>query len=153
MKHKSLSTIGVLAGFLSAMVLSLASAGPLRAESAIPTQTLNLNAGQTQIIDHLKKDAKPTVHVVANPNAMVIHDETPGEVLLLGVERGQWDVTVTREDGSQVAYHVVIAAIADHTAPLDPASGPLPSPDAKASEPTNLAPDKLGATHVIGASS
>jgi Flp pilus assembly secretin CpaC len=153
MKHKSLSTVGVLAGFLCAAVLSLASARPLRAESAIPAQTLNLNAGQTQIIDHLKKDAKPTVHVVANPDAMVMHDETPGQVLLLGVERGQWDVTVTREDGSQVAYHVVVAAIADHTAPLDPATGPLPSPDAKASQPTNYAADQLSSTHLIDPSS
>ena len=122
--------IAVAAGLVFAAVLSLATARPLRAENAVQSQTINLNAGQTQIIDHLKKDSKPAIRVIENPHALVIHGETPGQLVLLGAERGQWEVTVTRDDGAQVAYHVNVAAIADSSTPLDPATGPIASSDA-----------------------
>src|SRR5580692_3497823 len=115
MKDKTIPTIGALTGFLVAAGLSLATARPLRAENHTSAQTINLNAGQTQIIDHLKKDSKPAIRVIENPYALVIHDETPGQLLLLGAERGHWDVTITRDDNARVTYHVSIAALADRS--------------------------------------
>ena len=150
---KSLTKIGALAGFLFAVVMSLANAPQVRADNAVPAQTINLNAGQTQIIDHLKKDSKPTVRVIENPHALVIHGETPGQLVLLGAERGRWDLGVTRDDGSQVAYRVNVAAIADRSTPLDAATGPLSSSDAKVPPPVALASNKAGATRTIDTSS
>src|ERR1700690_2721667 len=109
MKHRSSPTMAVAAGFIVAAALSIATARPLRADNAVQSQTINLNAGQARVIDHLKLDSKPVIRVIENPNALVVHGETPGQLLLLGAERGQWEVTVTRDDGSQVAYEVNVA--------------------------------------------
>jgi Flp pilus assembly secretin CpaC len=130
MKHRSLPTTAVAAGFIVAAALSIATARPLRADNVVQSQTINLNAGQARVIDHLKLDSKPVIRVIENPNALVVHGETPGQLLLLGAERGQWEVTVTRDDGSQVAYEVDVAAIADRATPLDPGTGPVASADA-----------------------
>jgi Flp pilus assembly secretin CpaC len=156
MKHKSLPTIAVAAGLFAA-VLCLATARPLRAENAVQSQTINLNAGQTRIIDHVKKDSKPAIRVIENPHALVIHGETPGQLVLLGAERGQWEVTVTRDDGAQVAYHINVAAIADSATPLDAGSGPVASSDATLAQPAaNTAdlsspPETVRPTHVVDA--
>ena len=114
-----------VAGFLFAAVLSLVTAHPLRADNAIQSQTINLNAGQTHVIDHLKIGSRPSIHVIENPHALVIHGETPGQLVLLGAERGQWEVTVTRDDGALVAYRIYVAAIADSATPLDAGTGPV----------------------------
>jgi len=129
MKHRNSPTIAIAAGFLFAAALSLATARTLRADNAARSQTINLNAGQTQVIDHLKIDSRPSIRVIENPHALVIHGETPGQLVLLGAERGQWEVTVTRDDGAQVAYRVEVAAIADRATPLDAGTGPVASAD------------------------
>jgi hypothetical protein len=129
MKHRSLPTTA-LAGFIFAAALSVATVRPLRADNAVQTQTINLHAGQARIIDHLKIDSKPVIRVIENPYALVVHGETPGQLLLLGADRGHWEITVTREDGAQVAYEVAVAAIADRATPLDPGTGPVASSDA-----------------------
>src|SRR5271165_4117048 len=153
MKHKTTPTIGALAGLFLAAGWSLATARPLRAENNPSAQTINLTAGQARLIDHLKKDSKPAIHVIQNPHALVIHDETPGQLLLLGAERGQWDLTITRDDGAQVTYHVSIAAIADRTAPLAPALGGAVAADATPSLPAVAASRKVSPevipTHVL----
>ena len=74
--------------------------------------------------------SKPAIRVIENPNALVIHGETPGQLVLLGAERGEWEITVTRDDGAQVAYHVSVAAIADGATPLDPGNRTDGSSDA-----------------------
>jgi len=125
MKTNRLSTIAIAAALLLALVLSIASALPLRAETPPRSQTLNLDRGQSQLIDHLMKDSKPTIRVIDNPHALILHDEVPGQVLLLGAERGQWEVTVTRDDGLRVAYQVHVAAIASGSTSLDPGTGPI----------------------------
>jgi len=135
MKNKSLPTIAVAAGFLFAAVISVATARPLRAENVVQSQTISLNAGQTRIIDHLKIGSKPAIRVIENPHALVIHGETPGQLVLLGAERGQWEVTVIRDDGEQVAYRVDVAAIADRASPLDAGTGPVASAGETFSKP------------------
>jgi len=154
--HKSLQTIAVAAGFIFA-ALVLAPARPLYAGTAVASQTIDLDAGQSYIIEHLKKDSKPVIRVIKNSNALVIHGETPGQLVLLGAERGQWEVKVTREDGTQVAYRINIAAIADRTAPLDAATGPVAAADAtlpKTEAPPNFDighADTMPPTHVVDA--
>ena len=145
MKHKSIRTTAALAAFLLSAALSLAL--PARAETAVQSQTINLNAGQTRIIDHLKTDSKPAIRVIKNPHALVIHGETPGQLVLLGAENGQWEVTVTRDDGAQIAYLVDVAAIADSTTPLDPGSGPVALSD----EPSSAEPSEStsGSPHTV----
>lgn len=140
MKNNSPSPIAGVAGFLFAAALALASALPLRAESAQPppqVQSISLNAGQAQVIDHVAKGSKPRIRVIDNPNALIIHDETPGQVLLLGAERGQWEVTITRDDGVQIAYRVSVTAIAKGAPGLDPATYPVAAPDVASSKPAD----------------
>jgi Flp pilus assembly secretin CpaC len=142
MKHQSLSTIVRAAGFLFATILSFALAQPLWADDGVQPQAIHLDAGQTRIIDHLKIGSKPSIRVIENPNALVIHDEIPGQVVLLAADRGQWKVTLTREDGTSAAYLVDVSAIANRAAPLDPGSGPVGS---SAATPAEVTPVTTGA--------
>jgi Flp pilus assembly secretin CpaC len=121
--------MAIAAGLLVAATISLSTALPSQAAATNPPVTIYLNAGQTRIIDHLKAGSRPSIRVIDNPYALVIHDETPGQLVLLGAERGAWEVTVTRDDGVQVAYRVEVAAIADSAMPLDAGSGPVNSSD------------------------
>jgi Flp pilus assembly secretin CpaC len=162
MKHKNSTTVALAAGFLFAAALSLETVQTLHADDAIQSQTITLDAGQTRVIDHLKKDSKAAIRVIENPHALVIHDETPGQLVLLGADRGQWVVTVTREDGAKVAYHVDVAAIADSSNPLDAETGPVASdgtlakPAASAADATTGesggASETVLAAHVVDAS-
>ncbi len=114
---------------LLAVALNFTMPQSLHADNSTAPVTINLNAGQTRIIDHLKVGSRPSVRVIENANALVIHGETPGQLVLLGAERGEWEVTVTRDDGAQVAYRVDVSAIADSATPLDPGTGPIAASD------------------------
>ena len=109
------------------------------------------------VIDHLKIDSKPSIRVIENPHALVIHGETPGQLVLLGAERGQWEVTVTRDDGAQVAYRVDVAAIADSATPLDAGTGPVASSDRVLPKPaapeayTSGPPETVRPAHAVDA--
>src|SRR5271167_3787700 len=127
MKLRSVSKMAVAAGLLAAATVSLLTARPLHAANAAASVTINLNAGQTRIIDHLKIGCRPSIRVIENANALVMHGETPGQLVLLGAERGEWEVTVTRDDGALVAYRVDVDAIADSATPLDAGTGPVAS--------------------------
>jgi Flp pilus assembly secretin CpaC len=129
MKNRSVPRIAA-AGIFLAAALNLATAQPLCADDAVQLQTINLDAGQARLIDHLKINSKPAIRVIENPYALVIHGETPGQVLLLGAERGEWEITLTREDGTPVTYRVDVTAIADRATPLDPGTGPIALSDA-----------------------
>ncbi len=130
MKYRSVSVTALAAGFLVGAAVSLATAPPLRADSLVESQSISLNAGQARLINHLKIGSTPSIRVIENPHAMVIHGETPGQLLVLGAERGKWEVTVTRDDGVEVAYLVDVSAIADSARPLDPGTGPVAMSDA-----------------------
>src|SRR5271169_5636055 len=131
MKHRRFSKTIAATG-LAAAAISLLAATTLRAEVAIQSMTINLAAGQSQLIEHLKTGSTPAIRVIENPHALVVHGETPGQLLLLGAERGQWEITVTRDDDTQVAYQINVSAIADKTAPLVPRTLPLATSDAPA---------------------
>jgi Flp pilus assembly secretin CpaC len=136
--------LAVAAGFLVVAMVSLATAPALRAAETIPSQTINLDAGQSRIINHLKVGTSPSIRVINNRYALVIHGETPGQLLLLGAERGKWEVTVTRDDGVRVAYEIDVAAIADSAHPLDPGTGPVARSDSMLPSTTVTSSDDDG---------
>src|SRR5580700_9746796 len=96
-KVKSIATIAAVAAF------AMLSATTLDAESGAKSQTVSMAAGQSFTIEHVKKSPAPVIRVIENPRALVIHPQDSGDLVLLGAERGKWEVTVTRDDGSMVA--------------------------------------------------
>ncbi len=108
----------------------LARPANVRAEAAPERRTLVLNAGETQVIGHLKPDSTPSVRVLENPHALVLHGESPGELVLLGAERGRWEIKVELDNGVRAVYQVTVNAVGDMEKPLEPSAGPLPSPGA-----------------------
>jgi Flp pilus assembly secretin CpaC len=72
--------------------------------------SISLNAGETYVIKNVSPDATPGVKVVSNPHALVVHNEVPGKVVLLGAEKGQWAITVKDANGDDVTYNVTVNA-------------------------------------------
>ena len=72
---------------------------------------LSLNAGETYVINNVSPGATPQVKVITNPNALVIHNEEPGKVTLLGAAAGEWTVGVKLADGTAVDYDVTVSAV------------------------------------------
>jgi pilus assembly protein CpaC len=99
------------------------------------------------------------VNVITNPHALVVHNEEPGKVVLLGAEAGEWTVAVKTTDGSTVKYDVTVKSVANIkdinnpgkapgpiegtgattgsaapvVAKMDPGTGPVASPSSPAS--------------------
>lgn len=108
----------------------LATAPPaLTQETAPRHETISLAAGESAIIDHLSRDAYPAIQVLDNPHALVVHGEIPGQLALMGAERGRWKITATREDGSVVDYLVDVTTIRDQKDPFAAAAAPPPIAD------------------------
>ncbi len=102
-------------GFLPWLVaaLSLLAVRPglvLAAADASSNISVSLNAGETYVIDNLAPGATPGVRVITNPHALVVHNEDPGKLVLLGAESGEWAVTVKTASGD-VVYDVTVNAI------------------------------------------
>lgn len=92
-------------------------------------QRVKLSAGEQYLITGLSPEATPEVRVIKNGQALMVHGEKPGELLLLGVERGEWQITVERQDGERVRYDVVVDALASpFKHPLRPGAMPTPLP-------------------------
>ena len=72
------------------------------------TMALSLNAGESYIINNVSPGATPAVNVITNPHALVVHNEEPGKVVLLGAEAGEWTVAVKTTDGSTIKYDVTV---------------------------------------------
>ena len=49
--------------------------------------------------------------MITNPHALVVHNEEPGKVVLLGAEAGEWTVAVKTTDGSTVKYDVTVKSV------------------------------------------
>jgi len=118
-------TIDLLPWLLVAMSLFLGQ--PARAADKAPReQAISLAAGQSQVIDNLNPDSKPAVRVIQNPHALVMHNEDPSKLVLLGAEEGKWAITCKTKDGQSVIYNVSVSAIRDASAPLAPGAAPAP---------------------------
>jgi pilus assembly protein CpaC len=116
MKSRSGSLIISLAGAIGLFALGLmpavASNGPKARQVA-----LTLNAGETYVIKNLSKNGTPAVHVVDNPNALIVHSEAPGQLLVVGAAAGKWSIDVKTADGEAVTYTVSVQPAAS-AAPL-----------------------------------
>src|SRR5579872_1779703 len=116
-------TIDLLPWLLVA--LSLVFGQPARAADKGPRQeAINLAAGQSQVIENLNPDSKPAIRVIQNAHALVIHNEHPSKLVLLGAEEGKWAISAKLKDGEDVIYNVSVSAIRNASAPLAPAAAP-----------------------------
>ena len=75
--------------------------------------SLALNAGESYVINNVAPGEAPAVKVVSNPHALVVHNEEPGKVVLLGAEAGEWTVSIKTTKGEQINYDVTVKSIAD----------------------------------------
>lgn len=118
-------TIDLIPWLLVAMSLFLGQPAKA-ADSAAREQSINLSAGQSQVIENLNPDVKPAITVIKNPHALVVHNEDPAKLVLLGAEEGQWAIAVKLADGEAVKYTVNVSALRSSSAPLAPAAAPAP---------------------------
>ncbi len=84
----------------------LAAAGPT-------DMSLSLNAGESYVINDVKPGDTPGVKVITNPHALVVHNEEPGKVVLLGAEAGEWTIAVKMSNGDEVNYDVTVKQVAN----------------------------------------
>ena len=110
----------------SAWAIAIAGARASFADGVKPIAQvpLTITAGETYTVDNLALGSRPAVQVIENPHALVIHSEMPGKLILLGAERGRWIVVVTRADGHQAAYNVIVTSVATPGDPLKPGESP-----------------------------
>jgi pilus assembly protein CpaC len=104
---------GMIISLIGAFGLVALSTASVRADdSASREVAINLNAGETYVIKGLSTGGTPAVHVLNNPNALIVHGEAPGELVLLGAAAGQWAIDVKTADGEKVRYKVSVQSIA-----------------------------------------
>src|SRR5579862_9690131 len=92
----------------------------------VTTMALSLNAGESYIINNVSPGETPAVSVITNPHALVVHNEEPGKVVLLGAEAGEWTVAVKTADGGTINYDVTVKAVADINDINHPGTSPGP---------------------------
>jgi Flp pilus assembly secretin CpaC len=88
--------------------------------------SLTLNAGESYVINNVSPGAVPEVKVITNPTALIVHNEEPGKVVLLGTAAGEWTISVKTTDGSKINYDVTVKAIANNTDINNPGVAPGP---------------------------
>jgi pilus assembly protein CpaC len=105
---------GLLPWLVAAVSMMLLRPGLLHAaDSAATEMSLALNAGESYVINNVAPGEAPAVKVVTNPHALVVHNEEPGKVVLLGAEAGEWTVSIKTTKGEQINYDVTVKSIAD----------------------------------------
>ena len=95
------------------------------ADSAGAEMSIALNAGESYIINNVSPGEVPAVKVIANPHALVVHNEEPGKVVLLGAEAGEWNISVKTADGP-VNYDVRVKSVGSAFDINHPATSPGP---------------------------
>src|SRR5208282_5257531 len=98
----------------------------LAADSAGTEMSLALNAGESYVINNVSPGDAPAVKVITNPHALVVHNEEPGKVVLLGAESGEWTVSVKMADGGQVNYDVTVKSVSNPYDINHPGTSPAP---------------------------
>jgi hypothetical protein len=62
---------------------------------------VTLNTGETYLIKDLSAGATPAVHVMDNPNALIVNSSKPGELALIGEAAGKWKIDVETAAGER----------------------------------------------------
>jgi len=96
------------------------------ADSAGTAMSLALNAGESYVINNVSPGAAPAVKVITNPHALVVHNEEPGQVVLLGAEAGEWNISVKMADGSEANYDVTVKSVGSASDINHPGASPAP---------------------------
>ncbi len=107
---KSKRGCGLLPWLVAAISMLMLQPGLLFADDDT-TMALSLNAGESYIINNVSPGATPAVNVITNPHALVVHNDEPGKVVLLGAEAGEWTVAVKTTDGSTIKYDVTVKSV------------------------------------------
>jgi Flp pilus assembly secretin CpaC len=149
MNHRRIKSIRSVAGAIAvALMMSAAFAA---AQEAARQESINISAGQSTVIGHLSKDVLPAIEVLDNPHALVVHGEVPGELAIMGAERGRWKITATRDDGTVIDYLVNVNAVRDEKNPLAAGSAPAAMAEVGSADslPTSVMPDESAAAGSI----
>ena len=109
---KSTRGWGLLPWLVAAFSVLALRPGLLFADE-VTTMALSLNAGESYIINNVSPGETPAVNVITNPHALVVHNEEPGKVILLGAEAGEWTVAIKTTDGGTVKYDVTVKSISN----------------------------------------
>jgi pilus assembly protein CpaC len=116
---------GLLPWLVAAFSMLMLRPGLLFADDGT-TMALALNAGESYVINNVSPGEAPAVNVITNPHALVVHNEEPGKVVLLGAEAGEWTVAVKTTDGSTVKYDVTVKSVANINDINNPVKAPGP---------------------------
>jgi pilus assembly protein CpaC len=123
---KTKAGYGLVAWMVAAAgVLMLQPAMLLAADSGGTDMSLAINAGETYVINNVSPGETPAIKVISNPNALVVHNDEPGKVVLLGAAAGEWTVSVKTPDG-QINYDVTVNAVSDINDINHPGTSPGP---------------------------
>jgi len=126
-KMKAQRGYALLAWLLAAIgMLMLQPRLLLAADSAGTELSIALNAGESYTINNVSTGEVPAVRVIANPHALIVHNEEPGKVVLLGAEAGEWNISVKTANGSQVNYDVTVKSVASAFDINHPGTTPAP---------------------------
>lgn len=150
---KAKSGKGLVRSLLGGLGLLILSAGLTTAsDGKDPGRqvAVTLNAGETFVIKDLSEGATPAVHVVENPNALIVNSEKPGELVLVGTSAGKWKIDVQTAAGEKVAYKVQVNAT---TSPVSHPLEPSKAPSSLGSPNFGSASDKPSATAALDAGS
>lgn len=105
---------GLLPWLVAAIgMLMLQPAMLFAADSNGTEMALALNAGESYVINNVAPGEAPAVDVITNPHALIVHNEEPGKVTLLGTEAGEWTIQVKTADGNTVKYDVTVKSTAN----------------------------------------
>ncbi len=96
------------------------------ADSTSTEMSIALNAGESYTINNVSSGEAPAVRVIANPHALIVHNEEPGKVVLLGAEAGEWNISVKTADGGQVNYDVTVRSVGSAFDINHPGASPAP---------------------------
>jgi pilus assembly protein CpaC len=139
-KRRGSGTTDLIPWLLVAMSLMLGHSARA-ADLASRQQAITLDAGQSQVIENIDPASKPEIRVISNAHALVVHNEDPSKLILLGAEGGKWAISVKTKDGQQVTYNINVSSIRDSSAPLKPAAAPAALGDeSSSSSPSTAAP-------------
>ncbi len=122
---KSTRGWGLLPWLVAAFSVLALRPGLLLADEGT-TMALSLNAGESYIINNVSPGETPAVNVITNPHALVVHNEEPGKVVLLGAEAGEWTIAIKTTDGSTVKYDVTVKSVGSVFNINHPATAPGP---------------------------
>jgi pilus assembly protein CpaC len=118
---------GVLPWLVAAISMLMLRPGLLfAADSGVTEMSVTLNKGESYVINNVSPGETPAVKVITNPHALVVHNEEPGKVVLLGAEAGEWTISVKTANGGQTEYDVTVRAIASINDINHPGTSPGP---------------------------